>query len=187
MARTGRPSGKKNPVGHSAGRPSIQKKDDPRQTTLFQTIKKINQNGESSSQADEAVVEESSMQEKEIDISVNREEQLPVVEDQNIFITLDEEEQLNNRILPEIDDDNDDGSVADEQEFLSGEVQNGVLYHYFEEVQKRLTEEAMPAEYNDGTFWIRPMQPFFCIIKEEASRVFVSPRYFFMDSTSVIE
>ncbi|KAG2191633.1 hypothetical protein INT47_000544, partial [Mucor saturninus] len=141
-------------------------------------MRKINQNGESSSQADEAVVEESSMQEKEIDISGNREEQLPVVEDQNIFVTLDEEEELNNRILPKIDDGDDDESVTDEQEFLSGEVQNGVLYHYFEEVQKRLTEEAMPAEYNNSTFWIRPMQPFFALLKNKPVEYLYRPDIF---------
>ncbi|KAG2191256.1 hypothetical protein INT47_006438 [Mucor saturninus] len=144
-------------------------------------MRKINQNGESSSQANEAVIEESKIQENvnlpKINLSDSRVNPLPVVDDQNVSTALEEEDNVN-RIVTETDSTSDDESVTDEQAFLSGEVQDSVLYIYFEEVQKKLTEETMPAEYNNGTFWIRPIQPFFALLKKKTVEYLYRPNIF---------
>lgn len=85
--------------------------------------------------------------------------------DENIANCTIEEEEVNSSFIPE--EDIDDEDVIDEKSFMESEAQDGTLYKYFEELQTRLSEETTPAEYNAGTFWIRPMQAFFALKKNK--------------------
>lgn len=77
-----------------------------------------------------------------------------------------------------VNDNQNDEILADEQTILPEEAINGVLYNYFEEVQQRLSEEYMPAEYDAGTFWIRPMQSFFALMRGKPMEYLYRPDIF---------
>ena len=54
----------------------------------------------------------------------------------------------------------------------------GVIQKYLSDVQKRIVSEKYPAEYNRGTFWVRPKDPYFALLDDLNPNGLYYPRIF---------
>ncbi|CEP08288.1 hypothetical protein [Parasitella parasitica] len=84
-----------------------------------------------------------------------------------------------------IDDENKDEEVESEEEEDEGEEdnsdrlpENSYLKTYFEDLQARLARGKCPAEYERGTFWIEPLNPFFALKNGRPVNTLYQPRVF---------
>lgn len=74
------------------------------------------------------------------------------------------------------DEDEDEDKDKDKAE---APAEDSFLYNYFESLQTRLSHKKHPSEYERGTFWIQPMQPFFDMNKHHKSVNYLyQPRVF---------
>jgi hypothetical protein len=77
----------------------------------------------------------------------------------------------------DIDEETDDNVV--DQDLGDERIKdNTVLASYFETLQKRLSKENKPKEYEQGTFWVLPPQPFFALRQSRSPSQLYHPRVF---------
>lgn len=102
-----------------------------------------------------------------------------VTEHQSLNVDLVDESNLAEEV-EETDEEEEEDSINEELEesFGADIPSDSVLDQYFEELQLRLQSENVPAEYENGTFWIVPMMPFFALKKKLNVEYLYRPRVF---------